>query len=163
MRFVSSTAHKRLGQAKAEHFSDKHYLPLRQITNYGNRCGHLYKFCLPWLMVLPSGTSWVWNHCSRSGLGRCSLFGTPAPLCRYGNVVPLALSLGLFQVGEFSFVLARVGLSTNSIDRELYSLVLNTAIINPGHSPPARRGSQNRAMEYRQDVRFSQANFSLSK
>ena len=62
-------------------------------------------------------------------VGKALIFGMLAPLFRYRNVVPLALSLGLFQVGEFSFVLARVGLSTNSIDRELYSLVLNTAII----------------------------------
>lgn len=54
--------------------------------------------------------------------GVSSLFG-------YGNIVPFAVGLGLFQVGEFSFVLARVGLSTNSISNDLYSLVLNTTII----------------------------------
>lgn len=47
----------------------------------------------------------------------------------YGNVVPLAVALGLFQVGEFSFVLARVGVSTGSIGNELYSLVLSVAIL----------------------------------
>jgi CPA2 family monovalent cation:H+ antiporter-2 len=47
----------------------------------------------------------------------------------YGNIVPLAVALGLFQVGEFSFVLARVGLQTDSIDTELYSLILTTAVI----------------------------------
>ena len=62
-------------------------------------------------------------------LGKGIIFGTLSRLFGYGNVVPLAVGLGLFQVGEFSFVLARVGLSTNSIDNELYSLVLNTAII----------------------------------
>jgi CPA2 family monovalent cation:H+ antiporter-2 len=45
-------------------------------------------------------------------------------------VVPLAVALGLFQIGEFSFVLARVGLSTQSIDKEVYSYVLATAIIS---------------------------------
>jgi CPA2 family monovalent cation:H+ antiporter-2 len=68
-------------------------------------------------------------------VGKALIFGTLAHLFRYRNVVPLALSLGLFQVGEFSFVLARVGLSTNSIDRELYSLVLNTAIITMFFTP----------------------------
>jgi CPA2 family monovalent cation:H+ antiporter-2 len=68
-------------------------------------------------------------------VGKALIFGTLAPLFRYRNVVPLALGLGLFQVGEFSFVLARVGLSTNSIDRELYSLVLNTAIITMVFTP----------------------------
>jgi CPA2 family monovalent cation:H+ antiporter-2 len=68
-------------------------------------------------------------------IGKALIFGTIASLFRYGNVVPLALSLGLFQVGEFSFVLARVGLSTNSIDRDLYSLVLNVAIITMVFTP----------------------------
>ena len=34
-----------------------------------------------------------------------------------------------FQVGEFSFVLARVGVSTNSIGEELYALILAVAVI----------------------------------
>lgn len=61
--------------------------------------------------------------------GKALIFGVLAPIFRYRNIVPLALSLGLFQVGEFSFVLARVGVSTQSISANLYSLVLNTAII----------------------------------
>jgi CPA2 family monovalent cation:H+ antiporter-2 len=63
-------------------------------------------------------------------VGKAVIFGTLTPIFRYRNVIPLAVSLGLFQVGEFSFVLARVGLSTNSISKELYSLVLNTAVIS---------------------------------
>jgi CPA2 family monovalent cation:H+ antiporter-2 len=47
----------------------------------------------------------------------------------YANVVPLAVGLGLFQVGEFSFVLAKVGAETSSISNELYSLILATAIV----------------------------------
>lgn len=57
------------------------------------------------------------------------IFSSMAPVFKYHNVIPYALGLGLFQVGEFSFVLARVGISTNSISQELYSLILNTAII----------------------------------
>jgi CPA2 family monovalent cation:H+ antiporter-2 len=48
----------------------------------------------------------------------------------YGNIVPLAVGFGLFQIGEFSFVLAQVGLSTQSISRDLYSLVLSVTIIS---------------------------------
>ncbi len=57
------------------------------------------------------------------------IFGTLAPIFGYRNVVPLAVAFGLFQVGEFSFVLARIGINSNSISNELYSLVLNTAVI----------------------------------
>lgn len=53
----------------------------------------------------------------------------------YSNVVPLAVALGLFQVGEFSFVLARVGIETQSIGRELYYLVLSTAIVSMVMTP----------------------------
>jgi CPA2 family monovalent cation:H+ antiporter-2 len=60
----------------------------------------------------------------------------------YGNIVPFAVGLGLFQVGEFSFVLARVGLSSNSISADLYSLVLTTAIITMILTPFASRAAE---------------------
>ena len=62
-------------------------------------------------------------------LGKGVIFAAISRLFGYGNVVPLAVALGLFQVGEFSFVLARVGLSTGSIGDEVYSLVLTVAIV----------------------------------
>ncbi|MCU0588239.1 MAG: cation:proton antiporter [Syntrophobacteraceae bacterium] len=63
-------------------------------------------------------------------LGKGLIFAVLAIVFGYRNVVPLALGLTLFQVGEFSFVLARVGIETQSIDRELYSLMLSTAIMS---------------------------------
>ncbi|MBN2842192.1 MAG: cation:proton antiporter [Sedimentisphaerales bacterium] len=62
-------------------------------------------------------------------LGKGLIFSNVAKLFKYGNVIPMALGLGLFQVGEFSFVLSQVGLSTGSISHELYSLVLTTTIL----------------------------------
>ncbi len=62
-------------------------------------------------------------------IGKSLIFGTLVPFFGYGNVVPLAVGLGLFQIGEFSFVIARVGLKTNSINNDLYSLILTTAVI----------------------------------
>jgi CPA2 family monovalent cation:H+ antiporter-2 len=62
-------------------------------------------------------------------IGKTIIFGTLSKFFGYGNVIPFAVGLGLFQVGEFSFVLARVGLNTNSIDKELYSLILTTAVV----------------------------------
>ncbi|MEE4311477.1 MAG: cation:proton antiporter [candidate division KSB1 bacterium] len=61
--------------------------------------------------------------------GKGILFGTLSRIFGYRNIIPLAVALGLFQVGEFSFVLARLGLQSNSIDTELYSLVLTTTIV----------------------------------
>jgi CPA2 family monovalent cation:H+ antiporter-2 len=62
--------------------------------------------------------------------GKAFIFGTLTRILGYGNVAPIAVALGLFQVGEFSFVLARVGLHTGSIDSELYSLVLAIALLS---------------------------------
>ena len=62
-------------------------------------------------------------------LGKGLIFALLTRIFKYGNVVPLAVGLGLFQVGQFSFVLAQIGVSTNSISHEMYSLVLTTAII----------------------------------
>jgi monovalent cation:H+ antiporter-2, CPA2 family len=53
----------------------------------------------------------------------------------YGNIVPFAVGLGLFQVGEFSFVIAREGISANAISEDLYSLVLTTAVITIAITP----------------------------
>jgi CPA2 family monovalent cation:H+ antiporter-2 len=63
------------------------------------------------------------------GIGKGIIFAVIALIFRYGNVIPLAVGLGLFQIGEFSFVLARVGLSTNSIGNDLYALVLTATVL----------------------------------
>jgi CPA2 family monovalent cation:H+ antiporter-2 len=68
-------------------------------------------------------------------LSKGLIFAVLARVFRYGNVVPIAMAFGLFQIGEFSFVLARVGLSTGSIDHDLYSLVLTTAIMTMAMTP----------------------------
>ena len=62
-------------------------------------------------------------------------FAALAWVFKYRNIVPLAVALGLFQIGEFSFVLARVGLSTESISAELYSIVLTAAIVTMALTP----------------------------
>jgi CPA2 family monovalent cation:H+ antiporter-2 len=60
--------------------------------------------------------------------GKAAILAGVVRLFGYRNVVPLATGLTLFQVGEFAFVLARVGRSTGGVTDDLYSLVLNTAI-----------------------------------
>ncbi len=74
-----------------------------------------------WLMVL-----WVVLLVS---VGKALIFGTLSHLFKYGNIVPYAAGLTLFQAGEFSFVLAQVGVSTDSIGEELYALILSVAVI----------------------------------
>jgi CPA2 family monovalent cation:H+ antiporter-2 len=85
-------------------------------------------------------------------IGKGLIFALLSKIFRYGNIVPLAVGFGLFQVGEFSFVLARVGLNTGSISTELYSLMLTTAIVTMFATPfisglalPLYRFSKDRA------------------
>jgi len=63
-------------------------------------------------------------------IGKTVIFATLVRAFGYSNIIPLAAGLGLFQVGEFSFVLARVGVDSGSVSNELYSFVLSTAIIS---------------------------------
>jgi len=62
-------------------------------------------------------------------IGKGLLFAVLVMFFGYGNVIPLAVGLGLFQVGEFAFVLGRVGVHTKSISSELFSLMLITTVI----------------------------------
>jgi CPA2 family monovalent cation:H+ antiporter-2 len=62
-------------------------------------------------------------------IGKGLIFAVLVMFFGYGNVIPLAVGLGLFQVGEFAFVLARVGVHTQSISSELFSLMLTTTVI----------------------------------
>jgi len=55
-----------------------------------------------------------------AGIGRA--FG-------YLNVVPLALGLTMFQAGEFAFVIGRMGVATESIGPELYSLIMAVTLV----------------------------------
>ncbi len=53
----------------------------------------------------------------------------------YMNVVPLAVGLGLSQVGEFSFVLARLGLNANLLTGESYAVILTSSVVTMLLSP----------------------------
>ena len=59
----------------------------------------------------------------------------------YGNIAPIAVGLGLFQVGEFSFVIARVGIGMEAISPRTYSIALTTAVITMSLTPFATRAA----------------------
>ncbi len=59
----------------------------------------------------------------------------------YGNIAPFAVGLGLFQVGEFSFVIARVGIGMEAISQRTYSIALTTAVITMSLTPFATRAA----------------------
>jgi CPA2 family monovalent cation:H+ antiporter-2 len=68
-------------------------------------------------------------------IGKAAIFMFLARLFGYTNIIPLAVGLGLFQIGEFSFVLARVGLATDSIDQNMYSFILASSVISMAATP----------------------------
>ncbi len=67
------------------------------------------------------------------------IFGGLARAFGYGNIAPFAVGLGLFQVGEFSFVIARVGIDAGAISQETYSIALTTAVLTMAFTPFAIR------------------------
>jgi monovalent cation:H+ antiporter-2, CPA2 family len=67
------------------------------------------------------------------------IFGGLTRVFGYGNIVPFAVGLGLFQVGEFSFLLAREGVNADAISQATYSLVLATAAVTMALTPLAAR------------------------
>jgi CPA2 family monovalent cation:H+ antiporter-2 len=63
------------------------------------------------------------------------IFGGIARVFKYGNIVPFAMGLGLFQVGEFSFLIAREGINSGTLSEEGYSLALMTAVVTMALTP----------------------------
>ncbi|CAA9456383.1 MAG: Inner membrane protein, KefB/KefC family [uncultured Rubrobacteraceae bacterium] len=74
-------------------------------------------------------------------VGKGVIFAGLARTFGYGNIVPFALGLGLFQVGEFSFLLARVGVDEGAISQGTYSIALTTAVVTMAMTPFAASGA----------------------
>jgi monovalent cation:H+ antiporter-2, CPA2 family len=73
------------------------------------------------------------------GLGKGSILAGLTRLFGYGSIIPITIGLGLFNISEISFVLARVGLARGAITADLYSLVLSATIITMLLTPLAMR------------------------
>ncbi|MDR0477584.1 MAG: cation:proton antiporter [Desulfobulbaceae bacterium] len=122
-----------LSESDYSHQALSDIVPLRDIF------GLLFFVTIGMLLDL----NFLWRHIGEILLlvaiiliGKGSIFALVVRLFGYHNIIPLAVGLGLSQVGEFSFVLARVGLSSNSISPDLYSLMLNTTIFTMLITPP---------------------------
>lgn len=64
------------------------------------------------------------------GLGKGVIMAGLAKVFGYGNVIPLAVGLGMFQIGEFSFLLAQQGFGSGVLNQEQYWLVLCATVIS---------------------------------
>jgi len=73
------------------------------------------------------------------GIGKALLFGVVVRGFGYRGDVPLTVGLGLFQIGEFGFVLARVGLADGAITAAQYNVLLAAALCSMLLTPAAMR------------------------
>ncbi len=85
-------------------------------------------------------------------VGKSLIFGGLARSFGYGNMAPIIVGLGLSQIGEFSFVLARAGRAGGFITSDTYDLALTCTVLSmalsplvfPGLLPLARRWTRRR-------------------
>jgi CPA2 family monovalent cation:H+ antiporter-2 len=70
---------------------------------------------------------------------KASIIGVVTRLFGYTYMAPWIVGLGLSQIGEFSFVLARTGVSTGSISKVTYDLTLTCTILTMALAPLVSR------------------------
>ena len=68
-------------------------------------------------------------------LGKTLIFGATTRLFGYVNIMPAAVGLSMFQVGEFAFVLARMGYQGHALAREAYLSILSVAALTMALTP----------------------------
>ncbi|MFN8476060.1 MAG: cation:proton antiporter [Anaerolineae bacterium] len=83
-------------------------------------------------------------------VGKSVIFGGITWAFGYRGVEPVAVGFGLFQIGEFAFVLARVGVNDGAISQEQSGLVLATALITMILTPFATRAAPVLDRRFRQ-------------
>jgi monovalent cation:H+ antiporter-2, CPA2 family len=69
--------------------------------------------------------------------GKGLIMAAVALLFGYRNVIPLAVGLGLFQIGEFSFVMAQLGFRTGALDSGQHAFILSAAVLSMLLTPMA--------------------------
>jgi CPA2 family monovalent cation:H+ antiporter-2 len=68
-------------------------------------------------------------------VGKALILAAVVRIFGYRNVVPMAVGLTLFQVGEFAFVLGRAGVSSGALSSAVYPLALDAAVITMALTP----------------------------
>jgi monovalent cation:H+ antiporter-2, CPA2 family len=68
-------------------------------------------------------------------VGKALILGAVTRSFGYRNMAPWVVGLGLSQIGEFSFVIARTGLSSGFLSKPVYDLALTATIITMAISP----------------------------
>jgi CPA2 family monovalent cation:H+ antiporter-2 len=82
-------------------------------------------------------------------LGKAIILGGLTRAFGYRNMAPWIVGLGLAQIGEFSFVLARSGFNSGGISKAAYDLVLTCTILTMALSPVVSSASVPLAQRWR--------------
>src|SRR6185436_10215091 len=61
--------------------------------------------------------------------GKAVIFGGLTRAFGYRNNAPWIVAFGLAQIGEFSFVLARLGVDTQALSKPAYDLLLTCTVL----------------------------------
>ncbi len=72
-------------------------------------------------------------------VGKSVILGILARAFGYVNMAPWIIGLGLSQIGEFSFVLARTGFSSGFLSKPTYDLALTSTVLTMALSPLVSR------------------------
>lgn len=67
--------------------------------------------------------------------GKAMIVGGLARLFGYVNMAPWIVGLGLAQIGEFSFVIARVGINSGALQKQVYDIALTCTVLTMAISP----------------------------
>ncbi len=86
--------------------------------------------------------AYAWSHAAQIVaavvlifLGKSVILGAVARSFGYVNMAPWIVGLGLSQIGEFSFVLARSGVTSGLLSKPTYDLALTCTVLTMALSP----------------------------
>ncbi len=91
------------------------------------------------LLIEPAFVSNHWYHLLVLlvvvGIGKALIMGLTTRMFGYVNIMPLAVGVYMFPIGEFAFVLARLGKSSGEIPHDLYLIIVSLAAISMAMTP----------------------------
>ena len=125
-----------LGESEFSHQALSDVVPVRDIFG-------LLFFVAVGMLLDPR---YVLSHISQIGatvvlifVGKSMIIGLLARAFGFVNMAPWIIGLGLSQVGEFSFVLARTGVGIGLLSKSTYDLALTCTVLTMAFSPIVSR------------------------
>jgi CPA2 family monovalent cation:H+ antiporter-2 len=125
-----------LSDSEYSHQALSDIIPLRDIFS-------MLFFVTVGMLINPS---FLWNHAAMIALfvglvvlSKALIFGIITHLFGYRGDIPITVALGLFQIGEFAFVLSRVAYSDGMLDSEQYNFILATTLVTMILTPTLMR------------------------